>query len=108
MRNNRGSLHARIDAIEQKLISPLDKRIQQLDQYDRVRFEQWREQCREQFKTHETEPGNFYKLHRNGDLSYPELPRHIENLVFHKSPELPAGATASELRHIWDNRRRAR
>jgi hypothetical protein len=103
MRNNRGrgDLYARLEALEDRLISPLDRRIEQLSVADRKQYDKWRAQCREHFRQYDGEPGTYFKNWLDGTLSRPELPRHVNRQLSNDALEILVTDDLDRARDKW-------
>lgn len=99
---NRGALHSRLEMLENKLINPIDRKVSQLNQWERAAYERWRDECKKQFRDAETTPGRYFEQLRNGELTRPKLPHHVSRKIFKPLPELPEGSSGNEMREIWE------
>ncbi len=101
MANGRGSLHARLNAIEDRLISDIDRRIANLSDFDRRSYENWRTDCEEQYRNFETEPGKYFEAYLNGEAAS-VIPYNVKlklwgNMYFSKT------ITIEEIKDEWND-----
>lgn len=98
---NRGTLHSRLEALEQRLISPLDRRIDALSDADRATYEAWKRECSEHFAAWTGEPGNYFVEWLDGKNARPKLPRHVDRRLFDQSPGIAETDDEETARDKW-------
>lgn len=99
MRNDRGSLYNRLQAIEARFISPIDKRVSQLSDSHRQQYESWRAACKAQIEQYE--PSEFYRQRRLQKIKHPPLHRHVSVKLFDDLPATPPTASTRDIAEIW-------
>lgn len=88
MRSNRGSLYSRLEVLEDRLISPLDRRIQSLSAPDREDYERWKQRVTDEFKLYRGEPGSYFAGWLSGETERTPLPRRLEQKLFPDRPNI--------------------
>jgi hypothetical protein len=97
----KGSIHARLNAIEDRLISDLDRRIAQLSDAEKRVYENWRTNCDEQYRNLETEPGKYFEAVINGETTLPHLREHVRFKLYGTPPVIPADTDNYGAQDIW-------
>lgn len=94
----RHDLAARLDRLEDQLISPLARRIEQLSSADRAAYERWKaERVR---WSRQFAPGMQFEAWLNGDDG-PQLSRRIAMALASDQPSLTTNATVADAAEAW-------
>lgn len=75
-------LYARLLALENSMINPMQQRIEQLSDADRNQYEMWKQACKQYYAQHETTPGGYFNSLINGDLQRPSMSIQLERVLF--------------------------
>lgn len=90
-----------VDALEDRLISDIDRRVAKLSKRDRELYERWLNDCSAHFAAHHTgEPGSYWGGILDGTLQRPQLPYWIDRQLH---PELQDfdGKSVEELQELY-------
>ncbi len=100
----RNDLWHRLEALEARLISPLQQRIEALGPTDRATYETWKRQCRDHFKAYTGD--SYFNDWLDGKIHRPELPKHINRQLHPGWPvitaEMPLVDVAEKYRNILE------
>lgn len=110
MRNNRGrgDLYGRLDALETRLVSTLDRRLAELSDADRRQYEAWKQRCAEHFAQHNGPPGSYFANWIDGKIERPHLPRHLERKLSGDEPQILETDSLTEAAEKWAHYREQR
>lgn len=97
MARNRASLYSRLDALESKIISNIDRRVQLLSRRDRLRYEHWRQE----YHDWSNRKYNPYAAYLDGDEG-PKLPKYINIQLFPDMPIITETDTYEDIRDKFE------
>lgn len=97
------TMHARIAALEKRIIPPLVYRVATLSAYERESYERWKH-ARQQWLSQFSEPYGAYAALIDGDEP-PKLSENLRRKLFGCQFEIPVTATLDDAAEIY---RRAR
>jgi len=98
---SRGQLYARLEALEARLISPLDRAIEELNDNDRAEYDAWKQRCSEHYRKYDGEPGNYWRDVLDGKIIRPPLPRRIERQLRTDVPRITVDMSISDAAEVW-------
>lgn len=105
MARNRGNLFTRIDAIENRIISPLDRAVNSLTPSERHEYEAYKSRQRiwnSQFKT----PDGLYQSYLKGERGA-WLPRSLGSKLFPMMQNIDETDSETTLRDKYDEAKRS-
>ncbi|WP_133676188.1 hypothetical protein [Aquamicrobium defluvii] len=97
----RNDLWRRLDALEHQLISPLERRIEQLSPADLVAYQRWKQQCRDHYREYTGD--SYFNDWLDGKIRRPKLPKRIDRQLHPGWPIITGGMLLSDVAEKYRN-----
>ncbi|MET3793333.1 hypothetical protein [Aquamicrobium terrae] len=95
----RNDLWQRLDALEERLISPLERRIEALNPADRAIYDAWK---RERIVwSRQFAPGEQFAAYLDDERGGPQLARHVERQLFPGSQIITSNDNVADAAEKW-------